>query len=225
MTFLEERLVDCPRVGSSFSYRFKTDIKELANGAESRVALWDLPRMYFTIDLSALEPSEMREVLSAFMVARGSLYGFRYRNLYDYKMDREAVAQKDGSNTLVFQLVLPFAFGNETFYKPIYKIVEGTFSMRIGATQLSEGSDYTADYNTGVIEITSSETGTVYITCEYDTPVRFVTDDFDIDPVITRGKDGFVSNTSIQLIELMGTEVGVMSKEEEEVVYIPVEGD
>jgi uncharacterized protein (TIGR02217 family) len=157
------------------------------------------------------------------MVAKGSLHGFRYRNIYDYKMEKKAVAQKGSSDALLFQLGLPFSFGSENFYKPIYKIVENSVSVYVGTAKLEEGTNgYFLDYNTGVVEILSELQGTVYITCEYDTPVRFSSDDFNIDPIVKKG-DSFVSNTTIELIELMGAEIGVLSKEDEEVIYIPIE--
>lgn len=172
--------------------RFNTTVTTLSSGAEQRNINWSQRRGEWDVS-QGMKTEQDIEVLIAFFHNRyGKARGFRYKDWTDYRLPRWIDTPGDlapipvqmvtNGVTATFQIQKPYVDPlPATFWRPIYKPVVGTVSMLVNGVN---NTNFTVDTTTGIVTLLSSvytTTGdTVAITCEFDTPCRFDTDDMKL---------------------------------------------
>lgn len=185
--FVEERFDSDISYGSKGGPGFKTSVYESASGHEQRNKDWQYARCRYDVSHGIRDKSDMDLILNFFYVMGGRATGFRYKDWADYQLEREQIGLGDGSET-TFQITKTYAVGAQSYVRQIRKIVEPdagppaiVFEVWVN-NALVDPADYTINYNTGVIVFDVAPAGghEIEVTCEFDVPVRFDTDEMEI---------------------------------------------
>lgn len=175
-SFVEVQLPTDISRGAKGGPMFKTTITITKNRAEQRIAEWSDPLRVWSIVIDQRTKAQA-EVLEAFFVARsGRAIGFRFKDWFDYKITTAEDTVE--LTTLTFQIVKRYSSGGVTKVRNIKKPVTGTVKVFNGVTEITVG--WTVDTTTGIITFGADPAYTPSVTCEFDVPVRFDTDHFDL---------------------------------------------
>lgn len=182
----------------------RTEIVQLASGAEQRTASWSGSRRRWDIGSAVQTLEELHDLIAFFEARRGALYGFRFRDFTDDRScgpDQEptptdqVIGTGDGSQT-EFQLVKHYG----DYARPILKPVTGT--VRIALDGVEQGSGFSVDEATGIVTFASAPGPGAVITAgfEFDCPARFDSDRLEA------SLEGFGAGRIVnaQLVELIG---------------------
>lgn len=200
--FVEERLPDEVEKNAVGGPQFKTIVTTLASGHEQRNIQWSQSRAKWDIGygLSHLKEgksqSYLNKVIEFFYARRGQAVGFRFKDWTDYSVNNQLIGV--GDDLLQdFQIVKIYNSTGVSYTRILSKIVENSETVTINDI---ETSNYTIDYNTGIITLNSPlALGAILkVSCEFDVPVRFDTDELDITAVTSDA--GFIG--SIPIIEV-----------------------
>lgn len=164
----------------------RTEVVTLANGFEERNTPWEHSRRRYDAGIGMRSLDDMETLIAFFEARRGQLVGFRWKDWSDYKSGLpsrpirytdQIIGWGDGEQ-VAFQLIKTYRSGSESYARPIQKPVDGSVKLGLKGDPLVEGTQYTVDYNTGVVTfMTAPETGAeVTAGYEFDVPVRFDTD-------------------------------------------------
>jgi uncharacterized protein (TIGR02217 family) len=170
-----------------------TDVVTLRSGAEQRNSLWADARRKYQAGYGVKSFAQLEAVLAFFEAQRGRLYGFRWRDRFDYRscasphapgpLDQQ-IGTGDGT-TATWQLVKTYASGTTPYLRPIRKPVAGTVTVAVGGTVLANGTGFSVDTTTGLVTILAGHVpgpgAAVTAGFEFDVPVRFDTDYLEID--------------------------------------------
>lgn len=206
MAFDEVRFPENIDFGFEGGPEYSTDVLELFSGYEQRNQNWSLPRRRYVANHAIKTQAEASALIAFFMARKGKARGFRFRDWMDYSAINQNIGTGDGEAT-TFQLRKAYISGT-TEYRACKKIVAsgsevGTVpKVYLESVLQAEGSDYTLDYNTGIITFADAPEEDVAITAdfEFDVPVRF-----DTDAMKTRyeyGKEFYWDNISLVEIKL-----------------------
>lgn len=186
MSFHNVRFPVSVSFGSVGGPERRTEIVGLSNGYEERNSPWSQSRRRFDAGIGMRSLDDLAEVLTFFEARSGQLYGFRWKDWADYKSCKpsetpSATDQKIGvgdDTTTIFQLVKGYQSGDVEQSRDITKPVEHTVKVAVSGDVWAEGSDFTVDYETGVVRFAVPPADGAFITAgyEYDVPVRFDTD-------------------------------------------------
>jgi uncharacterized protein (TIGR02217 family) len=188
MAFHEVRFPDNIGRGARGGPERRTQIVELASGAEERNASWANSRRRFDVAYGIRRADDLAAVVAFFEARNGRLHGFRFKDWADYKSgipsqapgpQDQLIGTGDGTNT-AFQLVKHYASGGQTWTRAIAKPVTG--SVRIALGGVEQPSGWSVDTTTGVVTFSAAPGAGVAITAgfEFDVPVRFDTDVLDV---------------------------------------------
>lgn len=210
-TFVNERLPEDIERGASGGPTFLTTVMELAGGTEKRNVEWSRPRQEWDISYGIQDPDGLDEIIALFYICHGRAYGFRFKDWSDYKIGNpdDGTLQQIGVGTGAedtYQIVKNYIIGSDSYSRKITRIVEGTLKVYLQDnvfqtdTLQVEDTDYTIDYDTGIIVFAANVTNAykVRISCEFDVPVRFDTDSLKKKVTWERAEE----IPSIQIIEL-----------------------
>lgn len=179
---------------------FKTDVWEGHTGLEQRTAKWSRARHKYNVGLAIRSKTDMDAVREIFSLARGRATGFRFKDWTDYTITNGNIGTGNGSTT-VYDIVKKYTHGAYTYTRRILKPVSGTLLVYVNSVLKTETTDYTVDYTTGEITFLAAPTSThpITVTCEFDVPVRFDTDN------IMPEHAGYQSevNDNIPLVEIL----------------------
>lgn len=184
--FIEQRFPEEISYGSTGGPTFKTTVFEASSGHEQRNMNWSKSRCRYDVSHGIKTHEDMEDVLNFFYSVRGKAIGFRYKDWSDYILDLEQIGVGDGSTTS-FQIIKTYSAGPQQYVRDITKIVQPSvgpppvvFEVYVNDTILSSG--YSVDYNTGILTFVSPPTlgHTIKVSCEFDVPVRFDTDEMEI---------------------------------------------
>jgi uncharacterized protein (TIGR02217 family) len=174
--------------GSAGGPKFKTTIFTANSGYEQRNIDWSNTRAEYDVSHGIKNQDQMEELTAFFYARRGRAYGFRFKDWNDFKINQQVIAVGDGV-TKTFQIVKTYtqtqAENGETFAftRKLTKINWGTIAgVLMGAAAQVQGTDYTVDYDTGLItfEVAPLNTAQIKIGAgEFHVPVRFDTDHLD----------------------------------------------
>ena len=189
MAFHEVRFPDNISRGARGGPERRTQIVELASGAEERNASWANSRRRYDV-----------------AYRNGRLHAFRFKDWADFKSclpsqtpdpTNQPIGTGNGSATL-FQLTKRYTSGAQSWTRAITKPVAGTVTIALNGT--AQASGWSVSTTTGLITFTTAPAAGVAITAgfEFDVPVRFDTDALDV----TLDLERLGSITSIPLIEL-----------------------
>ncbi len=217
MSFLESpRLSDQVTFGSVIVPRFRTTKIETLSGRRFGNQEW--PSHYWRFDLvPALKrhPELKEQLIDFYIAAAGSANGFRVRNPIDWKscpvdetpaQDDQQIGTGDGIED-EYQVTKTTTVGTLSTTKIIYKLVSGTLLVAVNGVLQTEGSDYAANYNTGLITFDVGSIPAVghAVTCGYenDTPVEFESDEIPIDLLNRIGSDLLLGMDNLALVEMV----------------------
>ena len=187
----------------------RTDIVALVSGHEERNSPWAGSRRAFNAGYGVKSLSDIERVIAFFEARSGRLYGFRFRDPFDFKSgpaasapqaDDQVLGQGDGAAT-AFQLVKSYASGPAAYAREIKKPVAGSVLLAVAGAVKTQGADFTVDETTGRVTLASAPAPGEAVTAGFlfDTPVRFDTDELRINLAAFRAGD----IPSIPLIEVL----------------------
>ena len=184
MSFVDVRLRDDIERGVTGGPEFNTNIAALSSGFEQRNQSWAQDRRRFDVGYGINTEDQFGEILNFFKARRGRLFGFRFKDWSDFKIEAfDGTAQTLGTGdgtTTQFQLIKSYQDTGGTYTQNILKPVDGT--VQIFIDDVLQTSGVSVNPNDGVVTFTTAPLAGEVITCtgEYDIPVRFDTDRFDI---------------------------------------------
>lgn len=186
MGFHEVRFPANLSFGSVGGPERRTEIVALANGFEERNSPWEHARRRYDAGVSMRSLDDVETMIAFFEARQGQLNGFRWKDWSDYKScpaSRDVAYQDqvigigDGVKT-EYQICKTYISGDESYTRPITKIVSGTVRVGIQGDPLVESLHFTVDYNSGIISFLEIPDIGASVTAgfEFDVPVRFDTD-------------------------------------------------
>lgn len=206
MAFHEVRFPDNISRGARGGPERRTQIVELASGAEERNASWANSRRRYDVAYGIRRADDLAAVVAFFEARNGRLHGFRFKDWADFKsgLPSQALSPTDqplstgnGSATQ-FQLTKRYTSGAQSWTRAITKPVAGTLTIALNGTPQASG--WSVSTATGLITFTTAPATGAAITAgfEFDVPVRFDSDALDV----TLDLEHFGSITSIPLLEI-----------------------
>lgn len=206
MAFHEVRFPDNISRGARGGPERRTQIVELASGAEERNASWANSRRRYDVAYGIRRADDLAAVVAFFEARNGRLHGFRFKDWADFKSclpsqspgpTNQPIGTGNGS-MIEFQLAKRYTSGTQSWTRAITKPVAGTVTIALNGT--AQASGWSVSTTTGLITFTTAPAAGVAITAgfEFDVPVRFDTDVLDV----TLDLERLGSITSIPLIEL-----------------------
>lgn len=173
----------CPRYGYTSEPMYSVTVVQRAGGTERRNINWSYPLTRLTITVGPSEGGDpaIQELLRFYHAVRGPGYGFRVKDYADYKScdvgstaaaTDQPLDQNDNSPS-EYQMLKRYTYGALSQDRLISKPVSGTILVADGGTVKTEGSDYTVDYSTGLVELNFTPTGAMTWGGEFDIPARF----------------------------------------------------
>jgi uncharacterized protein (TIGR02217 family) len=187
----------------------RTEIVVLVSGHEERNSPWAGSRRKFNAGYGVKSVNDIEDVIAFFEARHGKLYGFRFRDPFDYKScriaethgpDDQLIGTGDGAET-AFQLVKTYVSGAAAYGRPIKKPVAGSALIAVNGVPKTEGPDFSVDETNGVVTLSAPPPAGQSVTAGFlfDTPVRFDTDELRIN--LSAFKAGDIP--SIPLIEVL----------------------
>jgi uncharacterized protein (TIGR02217 family) len=169
----------------------RTDIVTLASGREHRNARWARSRRRYDAGLGIRNLDALHAVIAFFEERRGRLHGFRFRDRTDCRSGPptqppgpadQAIGTGDGV-TKAFQLAKTYGGAHAPYRREIAKPVGGTVRVAVAGVEQAIGPAFTCDPTTGLVTFAAPPPPGAAVTAgfEFDVPVRFDTDELDID--------------------------------------------
>ena len=178
--------------GSSGGPERRTDVVLLASGHEERNSRWADSRRRYNAGTGVRSLDDLHALLAFFEERRGKLYGFRWRDRADWKscepgempdISDQGIGIGDGLNA-TFQLSKTYGGSNAPYLRTIAKPVEGTVRVAVDGDEQAVGVDFTFDAATGMVTFLAghipADEAVVTAGFEFDVPVRFDTDQIDV---------------------------------------------
>lgn len=172
--------------------RRRTDIVTLASGREERNARWAHSLRRYDAGLGVRTLDALAAVIAFFEERRGRLHGFRFRDRADCRSGApsqavsptdQAIGTGDGARA-AFQLVKTYGAAHAPYVRTIAKPVAGTVRVAVNGIEVAPAG-FACDLATGIITFAAGQIppagAAVTAGFEFDVPVRFDTDELDID--------------------------------------------
>jgi uncharacterized protein (TIGR02217 family) len=186
MTFHDVRLPDDVEKGAGGGPQFNTVVMSLATGFEQRNIQWSQARAKYDVGYGIQTKTNFNIVRDFFYARFGRAHSFRFKDWGDFEMARQIIGQTDGA-TATFQVFKRYTSGALDYDRTIEKVVLDSESVWVNSVAISEGAgatQYQLNDLTGVLTLgvtLAAQSGTdVEVLCEFDVPVRFDTDQFDV---------------------------------------------
>jgi len=206
MAFHEVRFPDNISRGARGGPERRTQIVELASGAEERNASWANSRRRYDVAYGIRRADDLAAVVAFFEARNGRLHGFRFKDWADFKSclpsqtpspTNQPIGTGNGATTQ-FPLTKRYTSGAQSWTRAITKPVAGSVTIALNGTPQASG--WSVSTATGLITFTTAPAGGVAITAgfEFDVPVRFDADVLDV----TLDLERLGSITSIPLVEI-----------------------
>jgi uncharacterized protein (TIGR02217 family) len=196
MTIIATRLSAKVEAGFSAVVGFSTRVVELKTGYERRNANWLNPKRRFTARTAGWTADMRAELLNLAHAARGSLYGFLFKDWNDYSVTAQSLGTAPFGSTAV-QLVKTYTYGSETYTRTITKPVASTVTVY----QNGVAKAGSLDEATGLFTPTTAWTASAALTWtgEFLVPVRFASDDIEF---VLPHRD--IAEVVCELVEVFG---------------------
>lgn len=206
MAFHEVRFPDNISRGARGGPERRTQIVELASGAEERNASWANSRRRYDVAYGIRRADDLAAVVAFFEARNGRLHGFRFKDWADFKScvpsqtpgpTDQPIGTGNGTTTQ-FQLIKRYTSGAQSWTRAITKPVAGAVTIAVNSTPQASG--WSVSTATGLVTFATAPAAGVAVTAgfEFDVPVRFDTDMLDV----TLDLERLGSITSIPLVEL-----------------------
>jgi uncharacterized protein (TIGR02217 family) len=192
MSFHEIRFPTRISRGATGGPERRTDVVVLGSGHEERNARWAHSRRSYNAGYGIATLDDLNLVVAFFEERRGRLYGFRWKDHADFRSGipeeaptalDQAIGVGDGVRS-EFQLVKRYGSLFAPYEREIRKPVAGSVMIAVGGVPVSEGVHFSVDTTTGLVTFAPGHvpaTGaSVTAGFEFDVPVRFDTDRFEV---------------------------------------------
>ena len=202
MSFDDVRLPVYVERGARGGGRFKTQIVSLSSGYEKRNRQWSKARMRWDIGYGIQDQDDYEDIIEFFYARQGMYQGFRFKDWTDFRVgttsNPQTIGTGDNSETS-FKAIKTYASGTSTYSRRLFKLVSGSISMYLDSV-LQDPADYSVDVDTGTITFLAAPAKSVDvgIVAEFDVPVRFDTDELDLEVDL----EDAASVPSIPVVEL-----------------------
>lgn len=170
-----------------------TQIVTLGSGFERRNARWAHSRRRYDAGYGVKSLDALSAVLAFFEERRGMLYGFRWRDRFDFKSCEpggdpgpldQRIGTGDGASTS-FRLAKRYGERHAPYERPVTKPVAGSVRVALDGVEALPGSGFSLDAATGTITFAAGRAprAGVPVTAGFlfDVPVRFDTDRLEVD--------------------------------------------
>lgn len=178
MTFLDVRLPEDVERGARGGPTWLTFLSTARNGREFRNSSRDNPLHQYDISYGVQEIEDLEDVRALFMIARGRLHSFRFKDWSDYQAQDSQFAVGDGIETS-FQLSRNYEFETESFSRIITKPADNVnFEVSVDGSP----TVVTTDFLTGIVTFGAPPGVGAILTWsgEFDVPVRFELDELNV---------------------------------------------
>lgn len=190
MSFHEVRFPASLSFGSLGGPERRTEVITLANGFEERNSPWAHSRRRYDAGMGLRSLDDIETLIAFFEARGGKLHAFRWKDWGDYKSckpsgdlsELDQVIGLGNEEVTTFQMVKGYTSGDQSYERPIRKPVLGTVRVAVSGVPVTEGVEYTVDYQTGVVTFDHAPDHGAIVTAgfEFDVPVRF-----DADMILT----------------------------------------
>jgi len=180
-------------LGGSGGPERKTEIVTTGSGREERIARWAHAKRKYDAGTGVKTIAALAEIVTFFEERRGRLFGFRWRDRLDWK-SCTVTAQVSANDQVIgtgngtkaaFQLVKTYGGAFAPYVRPITKPVSGTVKFAVAGIAKVLGVDADVDVTTGLLTFKPGKIpangAVVTAGFEFDVPVRFDTDVFEVD--------------------------------------------
>ena len=186
---------------------YSTSIVPADGGEEDRNASWTAARRRWRSDAARLTDELVEKLEMHFHMTRGAWKTFLFKDRADFNhwqvsTSTAAIAIGTGDAAdLTFPLVKRYGSGADQRSRTITDPISGTVQIYLAGVLQTETTDYSIDYETGIVTFTSAPGGGVAVTAKFQfrTRVRFASDRLPLAPV-ARGRKYLIS--SVELIEV-----------------------
>ena len=187
----------------------RTDIVALVSGHEERNSPHAGSRRAFNAGYGVKSIADIEDVIAFFEARHGRLYGFRFRDPFDFKScriaqtpapDDQLLGTGDGE-AAQFQLIKRYVSGAASYARPIKKPVAASVRVAVDGAEQTAGEDFTVDETSGLVTFATPPGEGLSVTAGFlfDCPVRFDTDELRINLAAFEAGD----IPSIPLIEVL----------------------
>jgi len=182
--FLEERLSELIRYGSTWTEDFAVNVVTTSGGSEYRSLIHPYPVRTFDISYMLDDARLWSELVSVYMRAHGTFAGFRARCFDEWSsngargtptaLDQPTLVLSATTRQLVKQYGTDKTAGATGYpYRVIKKPVAGSVLVAKNGTPLA-GGDYSVAAATGIVTVpTALISDTITAGFQFDFPVRF----------------------------------------------------
>ncbi len=191
--FNEVRFPTDVALGARGGPQRRTDVVTLRSGGEQRNAVWADAKRKYQAGYGVKSFAQLEAVLAFFEAQRGRLYGFRWKDRFDYRScasprapspTDQPIGTGDGT-TAVWQLTKTYAGGTTPYVRPIRKPVATTVTVAVNGVPGTAGTTYTLDATTGLVTFlpghVPARLAAITAGFAFDVPVRFDTDYLEVD--------------------------------------------
>lgn len=190
--------INLPRFMEVFAIckpEFSVSIAETVNGRELRSIDQEYAKQHYVLQNCRLSPAEFAQLNNFFCSRRGNAYSFRFRDLADYKVNKQLIGIGDG-NKSAFQLFKIYDDAVLPYVRMIYKPAKNKVKIFIG----EEETEAQIDYDTGIVTLPQPliEYTNLIAEFEFDVEVRFTDNNFNYHYC----SDGSIELASLNLIEV-----------------------
>ena len=171
----------------------RTVVVTLRAGGEQRNAIWADARRKYQAGYGIKSFAQLEAVLAFFEAQRGRLYGFRWKDRFDFRSCASpntpaATDQRLGTGdgtTAVWQLTKTYGAGTTPYVRAIAKPVVGSVMVAVNGAPGTLGASFSLDSTTGLVTFLPGHVpppgAIVTAGFDFDVPVRFDTDYLEVD--------------------------------------------
>lgn len=184
--FIDVRFPEKLSYGSSGGPGFKTSVSAVDSGMISSKPEWDRLRANYEVSFDYATISDIEEIEQFFYGMRGRAIGFRFKDWSDYQITHQNLAVGNGF-TREYQIFKRYRSGAHFFDRMIKKPVRNSIEqLFLDDIELVEGTDFFVGHTTGILRfVTAPPSGSIarVTYMEFDVPVRFDSDEINIEAV------------------------------------------
>jgi uncharacterized protein (TIGR02217 family) len=178
MAFHDIRLPEDVEQGATGGPEFQTSILPMSSGKEQRNVDWSETLHSWELAYGIQNAEDFSVCRAFFYARRGRAHSFRFKDWGDFKLTAETQGVGDGTNK-TFQLIKTYEVGGpDPYIRRITRPIAATLHMFVDNVEVG----YTLNpLGVVVLDVAPADGAIVTATCEFDTPVRFDTDKFDLE--------------------------------------------
>jgi len=197
-SFHDVRLPENIERGAMGGPEFKTTIMATPGGLEKRNIDWSRTRASWDVGYGIQMKEDFEVIINFFYARMGRAYGFRFKDWTDFEIASEqSIGTGDGVEKS-YQIYKQYISGGYFYNRDIKKPIAGTVQVYLDS--VLQGGGFSIDYGTGIITFNTAPASNVNVgvICEFDVPVRFDMDKFDLNAEMWN----VASIPNISLVEL-----------------------